>query len=51
LVMLSIITILGLFASTFLKEPRTLERGKKAFVSIVIYGLAYWMALSVFAII
>jgi 4-hydroxybenzoate polyprenyltransferase len=51
LVMLSIITILGLFASTFLKEPRTLERGKKAFVSIVIYGLTYWMALSVFAII
>lgn len=51
LVILSIITVLGLFSSVFLKEPRTLERGKKAFVSIVIYGLIYWIALSVFAII
>ncbi len=51
LVILSIITVLGLFSSVFLKEPRTLERGKKAFVSIVIYGLIYWISLSVFAII
>ncbi len=51
LVILSIITVLGLSSSVFLKEPRTLERGKKAFVAIVIYGLTYWIALSVFAII
>lgn len=51
LVILSTITIFGLYSSVFLKEPRTLERGKKAFVAIVIYGLAFWIVLSILAII
>jgi len=49
LVILSVLTIYGLRSASYLKEPRTFERGAKAFVAIVNYGLIFWLSLSVLA--
>jgi len=49
LVILSVLTIYGLRSASYLKEPRTFERGAKAFVAIVNYGLFFWLSLSILA--
>jgi 4-hydroxybenzoate polyprenyltransferase len=49
LVILSLLTIYGLRSASYLKEPRTFERGAKAFVAIVNYGLIFWLSLSILA--
>ncbi len=41
LVILSVLTIYGLCSASYLREPRTFERGAKAFVAIVNYGLIF----------
>jgi len=48
-VILFFLTIYGLRSASYLKEPRTFERGAKARVAIGNYGLIFWLSLSILA--